>query len=320
MHSILRLSSFAAAAALLALIGVALPARQQRAEADSAPKPQFPLVVGKCSVKLIDEVSLSAERGGTLGELNVREGDVVEAGTLVAMIKDDVPRATFAIAELEAQSEVEIKYAKAATAVAGAEYEKAVEANRRTPGTVPEVEVLRAKLAWDKAKLEIEKAEHTHAVNGKKRDEAAQQLNLCRIEAPFRGFVTRSPLTSGALVKPGDLVVELIGDQVLKVEGHVDSADAAELEDLLRKAHPKRLRVVVQIVDVKHPSGRPRKFEGSLVFVDRKVTPVENLVRIWAEAANPSDDEFALDDGPDRQLLRDGQNAVMTIYPTTTEK
>src|SRR5262245_56279581 len=63
-----------------------------------------------CTVKLLDEVVLSCERPGILGTVSVREGDTVQQGTLLAGLKDDVARAALAVAEAEADSDVEIRY------------------------------------------------------------------------------------------------------------------------------------------------------------------------------------------------------------------
>lgn len=287
--------------AAVILIGVSLPARSQQPERDEAP-PVAGIKVEKCSVKLIDEVTLSAERGGILAKIDVREGQSVKEGDLVALIKDDVPRATLAIAEEEASSRIEIDFAEKAAEVALAEYEKARDANERFRGTVPEVEVRRAKLAHEKALLEIKKAEHVHEVNKKKRDEAFEQLQMCRIVAPFDGFVSRVHPSRGALVKPGDQVVEILSTATMKVEGFVTLSEAIELAAAMRAARDageKSLSVKVRATG----SQSNREFDGELAFIDVKVTQVDNRVRVWAEVQNADGD------------LRAGQNATMMILP-----
>src|SRR5258708_11745922 len=136
--------------------------------------------------------------------MSVREGDTVEQGQLLARLKDDVARAALAVAEIEAASDVDIRYAQAASGVALAEYDKMVEANSKVRGAVADIEVRKAKLAYDKAVLEIEKATHTREVHMAKRDEAAVQLETYRVEAPFAGFVTKVHFTSkGASIRQG---------------------------------------------------------------------------------------------------------------------
>ncbi len=258
--------------------------------------------VPNCSVKLIHEVILSAERPGILGSLDVVEGDQVAEGRLLAKIKDEVPLATLAIAAKEAESDVDIRFSEKAYDVARVEWEKAEEANRRQKNTVPEVEVRRAKLASDKAQLEIEKARHMHEVNGLKKQEAEVQVKTCRIEAPFDGFVTKVYLSRGAPVRQGDPVIELLDISRLKIEGFVPLAQAIQLKPGL----PVRVEVSVKL------DGADRNLlgevEGTLKFVDRRVNTADNKVRVWAEVRNPPD------------WLRAGLQAEMQIPVAEPEK
>src|SRR5438132_12270499 len=164
------------------------PEQPPSAEASRAARP---IVIQKCTVILRDEVVLSFERAGILGTVSVREGDQVSEGQLLAKLKDDVAKAALAVAEKEASSDVDIRYAQAASGVAHLEHERMLEANRRTPTTIPEIDVRKAGLAAEKTDLEIEKATHTRDVNVLKRNEAAVQLDTYQMEAPFEGFITR---------------------------------------------------------------------------------------------------------------------------------
>ena len=205
------------------IVGGAATAAWPGNEPQAGPAAREPrtVEVDRCTVKLIDEVILSCERAGILGAVSVREGDRVTEGQLLATLKDDVARAALAVAEIEDSSDIDIRFAQNASEVAAVEYEKVQEANRRVPGTVPGVEVRRARLAADKTVLEIEKARHTHEVQVAKRDEAAAQLATYRIEAPFEGFVTRVHLSRGAAVRQGDPVIELVSTRKVRVEGYI---------------------------------------------------------------------------------------------------
>lgn len=294
-------------ASLLAAVAVATAAVQARSQNDGAnAKPPVPppyvIEVPKCAIKLMKEVILSAERPGILGAIDVEEGDTVEEGKLLAKVKDDVPLATLAIAQKEAESDIDIRYASKAAEVAQVEFEKAEAANRVKKGTVPDVEVRRAELAARKAELEIEKASHVHEVNGLKRDEANVQVKTCRIEAPFAGYVTKVHLTKGATVRQGDPVVEMVVTSKVKVEGHVSLSDALRLtpgmpvtvEVLLNEEKAKR--------DGEKQSPKVHKtVKGVLRYVDVKATSGDNRVRIWAEIPN------------EEQHLIAGLNAIMKI-------
>jgi multidrug efflux pump subunit AcrA (membrane-fusion protein) len=253
-----------------------------------------------CTVKLLEEVVLSCERPGILGSVLVKEGDVAGEGQLLATIKDDVAKAALAVAEAEAESDVEVRFAQAASGVAQLEHERMVEANRRVPQTVPEIEVRKAELAARKTALEVEKAEQTLKIHQLKRDEAAVQLATYRVEAPFFGFVRRVHLLKGAAVKQGDPIIELVSTKKVKVEADVKVPDLA----LVRVG--SKVSVQLDASDVGAEAAR-QSFPGKIMFVDVKATSVDHKVRVWAEVENVEN------------MLRAGLTATMTIFPLSNE-
>lgn len=288
-------------AAVLAAAGAAAwPGNAQPAAPEGARVPRG-IRVEKCQIKLIDEVTLSFERAGTLGAISVREGDEVHEGQLLANLKDDVARAALAVAEAEAASDIEIRYAQKASEVAQVDYEKMQEANRRVPFTVPELEIRKARLAADKAVLETEKAVHTREIHLLKRDEAATQLETYRMPAPFDGFVTRVHLSKGAAVRQGDPVIELVSTKKVKVEGEVAMKDLGTVRP--------GAKVVVQLDAAEAGSEAAGKsFPGKIVFVDVKSLAVAHTVRVWAEVENVEN------------ALRAGLNPTMTVLTAATDK
>jgi len=273
-HLAVRSGALAVAALCLLLAG--LPGGQVGQERESAP-----VIVPECLVKPLDEVRLSSERGGILAELLVREGDRVAEGQLLARLKDDVPRALLATAEKEASSDVILRFAVKARDLAQVEYDRMLKANQLKPNAVPQLEVDRGRLALEKAQLEIEKAELDHQILLLKRDEAAAQLAACRVEAPFAGVVTRVLLSRGATVRQGDVILELVNTDRVRVEGAVPLAHV----EAFRKG------AEVSIEELPDPAAAPREaraFPGRIVFVDVTVRPVANTVRVCAEVDNPT--------------------------------
>jgi RND family efflux transporter MFP subunit len=253
---------------------------------------------GTCNVKLLDEAVLAFERPGILGAIDVQEGDLVKSDQFLAKLKDDVAKAAVDVAEATAEaSEVEIKYATAAAEIAQTEVDRMDKANLKLAGTVPDLEVQRAKLNAVKTALEVEKARHTRDINVLKRDEAVAQAATFRVEAPFDGFVSRVHLTKGASVKQGDPVIRLVSTRKMKVEGKVGVRDAA----LLRAG----MKVNVQLASEAAGGDAGKSFSGKLVFVDVETIPVTRpaAVRVWAEVDNVDN------------LLRAGLTATMTILP-----
>jgi len=256
--------------------------------------------VEACTVKLLEEVVLSCERPGILGSVLVKEGDIVGEGQLVATVKDDVAKAALKVAEAEAESDVEVRFAQAANGVALLEHERMVEANRRVPQTVPEIEVQKARLAAEKTALEVEKAQQNMKIHELKRDEAAVQLSTYRIEAPFFGFVRRVHLLKGAAVKQGDQIIELVSTKKVKVEADVRVPDLA----LVRVG--SKVSVQLDANDVGADAAR-QSFPGKIMYVDVKANAVEHKVRVWAEVENVEN------------LLRAGLTPSMTIFPPTND-
>jgi multidrug efflux pump subunit AcrA (membrane-fusion protein) len=283
----------AVVAAALARAGGGPPAAQKASTARL-------VRVEKCTVKLLDEVVLSCERPGILGSVLVKEGDVVGEGQLVASVKDDVAKAALAVAEAEAESDVEVRFARAASGVAELEHERMVEANRRVPQTVPEIEVRKARLAAEKTLLEVEKAQQSMKIHELKRDEAAVQLATYRIEAPFFGFVRRVHLLKGAAVKQGDPIIELVSTKKVRVEAEVAVSDLA----LVRPGS----KVSVQLDPAEFGAEASKQsFPGKIMFVDVKATSVDHKVRVWAEVENLEN------------MLRAGLTPTMTIFPPTND-
>ncbi len=252
-------------------------------------------------MKFIEEAVLAFERPGILGAIEIREGDLVESGKFLAKLQDDVAKAALAVAEETAASDIDIRYAIAAADVAVTEVDRMVAANRKTPGTVPDLEVQRTKLTAVKTSLEVEKAKHTRDVSVLKAKEADAQLATYRVEAPFDGFVSRVHLTKGASVKQGDPVIKLVTTRKVKVEGQVAVRDAA----LLRPG----ANVSVRLTLPDAAGGKAAKsYSGKLVFVDVESTLLtKGSVRVWAEVDNVD------------KNLRAGLMATMTILPAKGE-
>ncbi len=114
---------------------------------------------------MIDNVKLSAREGGPLVSVGVKEGALLKKGDLIAQLDDDdsqikkrAAQAEADVAAEQASSDVSVRAADKMADVAKAEYEQAVEINRRSPGVVSETEVRRLKLTWENAILKIEAA------------------------------------------------------------------------------------------------------------------------------------------------------------------
>ena len=139
-------------------VGV-LPSRYSTKDGNPVLQPAY--------IRVKDEAKIPAVEQGVLTELLVREGSRVAKDEKVAQIDDREAKAAVEVtrnAEEAAikrwEQDIEERYAKAASKVAEADYKKDLEANRIKPGAVPESELDRKRLDWNRATLQIEKAQN----------------------------------------------------------------------------------------------------------------------------------------------------------------
>jgi multidrug efflux pump subunit AcrA (membrane-fusion protein) len=260
-----------------------------------------PIVVAQRSrVILEDEATLASDRPGILGFVEPGEGDQVTAGQQVAGLKDAVAKAALAVAAKTAESDVDIRYAEKAAAVAVEVLRKSEQANVQNPGNVPEVQISQLRLDSERAKLQIEKAKFDRGVAELERDLKAAELETYQIIAPIDGVVTEVLKHTGEAVQQGDPILRIVRTDVVRVEGDVTIADAFRV----RPGDSVKVRL-----DADKLGGLPKEladrvFEGKIAFVDPTAKLVSNNVRVWATVPNEGN------------LLRAGLPTLMEIMPS----
>lgn len=251
--------------------------------------------LARCRIRLKNQVELASDRVGILEFVEPEEGDVVESGQQIAGLQADVPKAQLAIATKEAENDIEVRYARKEAEVSKAEHLKAIQTNRISRGAVPEIDVLKLKLAAERSVLSIEQAQHRFEVTKLNKDQAEAELKTHQIIAPFDGVVTRVFKKKGEAVRQGDPILELSSTKTVIVEGDVDISDAIGLE------RGAIVQVFLDIPDVDLAVER-KPFPGRLVFVDVSVRPVSNKIRVRAEVENEGN------------LLKAGLTARMQVF------
>jgi len=288
--------AFVAAMAPIGLSDPTPPRRAQAGRVASNASDNRPVVVADCRVRLIDEVTLAAERTGILDEV-AEEGTLADAGSIVARMRDHLLRATLAIAEREAANEVEIRFARKASDLAQLKYLRGLDANKSVAGTVSELELRELRLNAEKALLQIEQAEHQLQVARLRRDEARELLGTCQIESPLQAVVVEVLKRPGEVVREGEPIVRLASSGRMRAEGYVSMAQAA----LLRRGLPVEVQAAGEGALPQQP------VTGQLMLVDLKIEPVSGKVRVGAVLDNS------------RGLLRDGMLVNLIIRPRETE-
>lgn len=245
-----------------------------------------------CRIKPENQVTLSANQSGILATVP-KEGDQVESGQLVVQLDSELARTAVAVAERQAEIDVDIRFAEISSDVARLEYEQAKEVNASIAGSIPLTEVRRRKLEYDRSLLQIEQSKHQQAVALLKLNEANAQLKTFSVIAPFAGAVTKVVKKTGEAVRPGEPVLELVNTRRVRIEGYIDAS-------LRRRVAPG---TPVQVEGEKLDDEALPPSLGKIVFVDTVVQPVTRQIRVCAEVDNTNESLVA------------GLTATMIVLP-----
>ncbi len=278
--------------------------------ATSAQKPPAGNVaeIKDCYVSLIEEAQVPGREPGALVEVKVKEGMEVKTGDILARIDDSEPamqkqlkQIELATAREKADDDIDVRFSRKATEVSKVEWEKAEESNKRTPGSVVLVEINRLKLTYEKAKLQIEKAQLDQrlaslAADAKAKEVEAADLSMQRrlLRAPLDGVVVKVNRHEGEWVPPGDAVVHVVRVNRLRVEGFLNVA----------KYDPRKVKDRSVVVEVQLSDNQTAKFSGQVVFVSPLVE-AGGEYRVWAEVDNRKEQGD--------WVLHPGTTATMTI-------
>jgi multidrug resistance efflux pump len=284
--------------------------RKTGAEKSAAAPGADRTVIESALVTVIEEVEIPAKVEGVLAAVEAREGQMVEAGAVVARIDDvearlthDRARTEFEIARKQADNDLKVRLARKSTDVAKAELRRSLESVEKYKKAVSDTELDRLRLAAEKAELEIDQALHeqetarlTSRLKEIEMELAKQAVDRRALVSPISGMVVQVNSHQGEWVPVGKTAVRVLRVDRLRVEGFVLAKNLTG--DLMG-------RRVTLSVDL---PGKPGSiFEGSVVFVSPEVNAVNGQMRVWAEVEN-------------RKLqLRPGLRGNLTIHPETAQ-
>lgn len=258
-------------------------------------------------VKLIEDVDVPAQEAGQLVRLFVTEGQSVKAGELLAQLDDDLQKLALTRAQGElqvqsrkAESDVAVRAARKAAAVAQADLDRALSARKNFPESISDSEVDSLRLKSEKATLDIEQAEFelelarvTHGIRQAETEQARLGVVRRQILAAFDGTIVELARRPGEWVQPGEKVLRMVRLDRLRIEvmlpattdrGSLVGANALFEPTIGGKASPAH------------------RLPGKIVFVHPEIDAVNGQIRVWAEVDNK---EGRLLPG-DRGLLRLG--------------
>jgi biotin carboxyl carrier protein len=236
------------------------------------------IVISDCGVHLIDHVVLASDRLAILGKIDVKEGDLVEVGQLVAQLRNEEQLAEERRAFVDSKNDIIVRMAVKNKDVAKTELDLAHRANKNT-NVLTEQEMLRVKLALDKATLEEEQSIHEQDLKVLEHAVALAKLKAHDFCSPIKGVVVKKFKSVGEALQQGDPVMEIVNVDRLKIEAFVPMAVAQKI----RVGAPVEVSAMTT-ASVKNKDAPILK--GTIQFIDVVAQPVTEEVRIWAEVDN----------------------------------
>lgn len=149
----------------------------------------------------VNQIELAADVAGRITHLNVREGSVVKAGDVIAVVDNEVFRA-----DLQAEK-ARIDQAKQDLE----RYEKAL-----ATGGVTQKQV-------DDMRLQVETSQSKYI-------QAQRKLNDAQIKAPVSGVINQRFVELGSYLAPGSKVVEIVDISRLKLAVTISESQVVQLK------------------------------------------------------------------------------------------
>jgi RND family efflux transporter MFP subunit len=238
------------AAAVLALSAQAAFAQQTFTVAPKAVADEKAVFA---TVESASVVPARARIGGTVAALNVKEGDAVKQGQVIATVGDD--KLALQMKSLDAQ----ISALEAQVAQAQADFTRAEDLFSR--GTVP-------KTTLDQARTALNVASNMLKARSAERSVIQQQVTEGNVLAPTAGRVLKVPLTVGTVILPGETV-----------------ASIAEQNFILRLRLPERHARFLKAGDTVRIAGEELGKSGAQFGTIKLVYPQIEDGRVIADAA-----------------------------------
>ncbi|MFN9720414.1 MAG: efflux RND transporter periplasmic adaptor subunit [Planctomycetota bacterium] len=151
------------------------------------------------------DIAVSASEMGPLAELKVKEGDLVKAGDVIAVMNDDVLMASLEVARRSMNSEGTVNSALADVNLKKAEIEKLRQLRERNHASQQEVDRIATELEVAEARLQSVREDLEVKMLEARRIEA--QLEQRIIRAPIDGLITELIHDAGEFVSPSEPMI-----------------------------------------------------------------------------------------------------------------
>ena len=234
-----------------------------------------------------ERVNVTAQVGGTLGQISVDRGSSVQRGQLLTTIQAEGIRSQV----MGAQAGVAA--AEAQLAVARTQRDAAQRLYQAGASSRVDAENAQAMYAAAEAQLETARAQAVMA------GEAAAYTE---VRAPISGMVSARPVESGEAVSPGDPIVTVVNVTMLELAGRAPVDEAGAIR-------------VGQTVTFELDAFPGRTFNGTVARKDPAADPSSRQVGVYVRLPNPSGEVTAGQYARGRVTGRTVQDAV--VIPAT---
>ena len=171
------------------------------------------------SLQAVRQSTLSAQASGRIAELNVKAGDRVKAGQVLAVIDDRATRAGVA------QAQAGVAQADAQLSNAQAQFDRTREL--RAKGFV-------AQAALDTAQSQLKAAQAGLAAARAGQTQSSLAQGFTRLTAPYDGWVLQTHAETGALAMPGAPVLTVYAPQPIRAVVYVPASQQAVAQSAQR--------------------------------------------------------------------------------------
>lgn len=164
------------------------------------------------SLQAVRQSTLSAQASGRIAEMNVKAGDQVKAGQVLAVIDDRATRAGVA------QAQAGVAQADAQRANAQSQFDRT--RDLRAKGFV-------AQAALDTAQSQLKAAQAGLAAAKAGQTQSSLAQGFTRLTAPYDGWVLQTHAEAGALAMPGAPVLTVYAPQPIRAVVYVPASQQA---------------------------------------------------------------------------------------------
>jgi RND family efflux transporter MFP subunit len=246
------------------IIGIVIPTMS--VQADSEPG------IAAITTPSADRM-LSFVQPGRIAEVNVKEGESVNAIQVLVKQDDTVERARLAQLEADSQNTLNVQASEASLAqkqVDLKKLEKAAALNAATP-----LEVEHAKLDVKVADLSVKLAAFELEQAHRKYDEAKKQIDNMSLKSPIDGIIEKIEVETGESVNALEDVVRVVQIDPLWIDTPVPLEKTRDLR------YGDKTKVIF-------PGSKEISVAGTIIFIGAVADAASNTLRVRIEVPNKS--------------------------------